>query len=96
MPIRPLASTAVLVVLALMSVSPANRTARRGQVLPAYPRPRASTPPSALLTTREAMAYLRISKTTLRHYVADGLLHPIRLGPKNLRWDPADLDSVLR
>ena len=96
MPIRRLVSTAVLVVLALMSVSPPNRAARRGQVLPAHPRPRATTPPSELLATREAMAYLRISKTTLRQYVADGLLHPIRIGPKNLRCDPADLDGVLR
>jgi excisionase family DNA binding protein len=48
-----------------------------------------------LLSTAEACAYLRIGKTTLRQYIADGRIHPIRLGPKLLRFDPDDLDSVL-
>lgn len=61
---------------------------------PPYSRP--STPPSDLLTTREACAYLRVGRTTLRQYIADGLIRPLRLGPKNLRFDPRDLDSVLR
>ena len=61
---------------------------------PAYPR--TSTPPSELLTTAEACAHLRVGKTTLRQYITDGLLHPIRLGPKLLRFDPRDLDGVLR
>jgi excisionase family DNA binding protein len=72
---------------------PTSPTVRRKKY-PAYPR--TSTPPSELLKTREACAYLRVSRTTLRQYVADGLIHPIRLGPKNLRWDTADLDGVLR
>lgn len=58
--------------------------------------PRTSTPPSELKSTAEACAYLRVSRTTLRQYVADGLLHPIRLGPKLLRFDPRDLDGLLR
>ncbi len=61
---------------------------------PAYPR--ATTAPSELLTTAEACAYLRVGKTTLRQYIADGLIHPRRLGPKNLRFDPRDLDGLLR
>ena len=48
-----------------------------------------------LLSTAEACAYLRIGKTTLRQYIADGRIHPIRLGPKLLRFDPDDLDGVL-
>jgi excisionase family DNA binding protein len=48
-----------------------------------------------LLSTAEACAYLRIGKTTLRQYIIDGRIHPIRLGPKLLRFDPADLDGVL-
>jgi excisionase family DNA binding protein len=44
-------------------------------------------------TTREACAYLRIGKSTLRTWISDGLIHPIRLGPKVLRFDTADLDS---
>ena len=74
-----------------MSTSP---RAGRGRELPAYSR--TSTPPSQLLTTREACAYLRVCKTTLRTWIADGLIHPIRLGPKVLRFDPRDLDGVLR
>ena len=67
------------------SVTPTpNRAARRRRC---HPRD--------LLTTAEACAYLRISKTTLRQYIADGLIHPLRLGPKNLRFDPRDLDGVL-
>ena len=60
---------------------------------PAYPR--TSTPPSKLLTTREACEYLRVGKTTLRQD-RHGLIHPLRLAPKNLRFDPRDLDTVLR
>jgi excisionase family DNA binding protein len=76
--------------------TPTDRAARRHppKQMPAYPR--TSTPPSELLTTREACAYLRVGRTTLRQLAADGLLHPIRLGMKLLRWDPADLDGVLR
>ena len=58
--------------------------------------PRTSTPPSELLTTAEACEYLRVGRTTLRQYVADELIHPLRLGPKNLRFDPRDLDGLLR
>lgn len=61
---------------------------------PAYSR--TATPPSELLTTREACACLRVGRTTLRQYIADGLIHPLRLGPKNLRFDPRDLEGVLR
>jgi excisionase family DNA binding protein len=72
-----------------MPTSPApSRTTRRTRAR--------GTPPSELLTTPEACAYLRIGKTTLFQYVADGLLHPKRLGPKMLRWDPAELDTLLR
>jgi len=80
-----------------MPTSPTpNRAARRhpSKQMPAYPR--TSTPTSQLKTTREACTHLRVSRTTLRQYIKDGLIHPIRLGPKSLRFDPRDLDSVLR
>jgi excisionase family DNA binding protein len=48
-----------------------------------------------LLTSQEACAYARISMTTLRDYVRDGRLHAYKLGPKSLRFDPADLDKLL-
>ena len=66
----------------------------KSKQMPAYPR--TSTPPSELKTTAQACAYLGVSRTTLRQYIADGLLHPIRLGPKLLRFDPRDLDGALR
>ena len=72
-----------------MPTSPARRAARRGH---APIRARGITP-ADLLKTDEACAYLRVSKTTLRQYIADGLIHPIRLGPKSLRFDPVDLDG---
>lgn len=52
--------------------------------------------PRELLSTHGACDYLKVSKTTLRSYISKGLIHPIRLGPKLLRFDPDDLDSVLR
>ncbi len=61
---------------------------------PAYPK--ASTPPSELLTSRQACTYRGIGRTTLRKYIADGLIHPLRLGPNNLRFDPRDLNGLLR
>jgi hypothetical protein len=36
-----------------------------------------------------------MGKTTLREYIARGLIHPIRLGPKLLRFDVDDLDGAL-
>jgi excisionase family DNA binding protein len=48
-----------------------------------------------LLTSTEACSYARISMTTLREYVRDGRLHAYKLGPKSLRFDPADLDKLL-
>lgn len=54
------------------------------------------SPAPTLLTTREAADYLRCSVTTLRKYVREGRVKPERLGPKLLRFDPRDLDRVLR
>ena len=51
-----------------MSTSP---SAGRRRELPAYLR--TSTPPSQMLTTREACAYLCVGKTTLRTWIADVL-----------------------
>jgi excisionase family DNA binding protein len=63
---------------------PANRAERRARL-------RAED----LLDTHEACAYLRVSRTTLREYIRAGFIHPIRLGPKLLRFDVDDLDGAL-
>jgi excisionase family DNA binding protein len=70
--------------MAAMSSSTPKRPGQRGRIRG-----------KDLLSTAEACAYLRIGKTTLRQYIADGRIHPIRLGPKLLRFDPADLDALL-
>jgi excisionase family DNA binding protein len=49
-----------------------------------------------LLSTAEAAAYLGVSRNTIRNYVAAGLIHPFRVGPKLLRFDPIDLDRATR
>ncbi len=48
-----------------------------------------------LLKFDEACDYSRLSATTLRQYIRDGRLHAYKLGPKILRFDPADLDALL-
>jgi excisionase family DNA binding protein len=47
-----------------------------------------------LLSTAEAAAYLGVCRNTIRNYIARGWLPAHRVGPKLLRFDPADLDRV--
>ena len=69
----------------------ATRTRAPKRVIPPRVPPRLRD----LLTAQEACTYARISMTTLRDYVRDGRLHAYKLGPKSLRFDPADLDTLL-
>ena len=49
-----------------------------------------------LLSTAQAAAYLGVSPNTVRNYIARGLLSAHRVGPKLLKFDPADLDRAAR
>jgi excisionase family DNA binding protein len=55
-----------------------------------------SQPPRALLSSAQAAAYLNVSVNTLRRYVADGLLTNRRVGPRLLKYDPAELEAFTR
>ncbi len=50
--------------------------------------------PDTLLKSREACDYLRVSMTTLRELIRQGVIHPLKLGGR-LRFDPRDLDGAL-
>ncbi|WP_082279379.1 helix-turn-helix domain-containing protein [Mycobacterium colombiense] len=47
-----------------------------------------------LLSTVQAADYLGVSTNTIRNYIARGWLTAQRIGPKLLKFDPADLDRV--
>lgn len=47
------------------------------------------------LSTAEAAAYLGVSKNTLRSYITKGIVPAHRLGPRLLKFDPAELDRVI-
>ena len=49
-----------------------------------------------LLSTAQAADYLGVSTNTIRNYIARGILTAHRVGPKLLRFDPADLDAFER
>lgn len=57
--------------------------------------PAPTTPHQGLATTREAQAYLRVSRTTIYKLSLTGALAPVRLG-RALRFRWADLQSLAR
>lgn len=59
-------------------------------------RRRYEIPSSRLLSTRQAAEYLGISATSIRRYIADGLIPFHKVGPKLIKVDPADLDAFAR
>ena len=79
-----------------------------GSSLPCPPLPKGSSCPvslhphpcptacAALLSSIEAAAFLNVSVNTLRRYVADGLLTNRRVGPRLLKYDPAELEAFTR
>ena len=48
------------------------------------------------LSTAEAAEYLGVSKNTLRSYIAKGIITAHRLGPRLLKFDPAELDAAAK
>ena len=59
-------------------------------------RPPLPDRPRARLSSVEAAAFLNVSVNTLRRYVADGLLSNRRVGPRLLKYDPAELEAFTR
>ena len=59
-------------------------------------RPPLPERPRALLSSIEAAAYLNVSVNTLRKYVAAGDITARRVGPRLLKYDPAELEAFAR
>jgi excisionase family DNA binding protein len=53
--------------------------------------PENGEPLRRLLTTREVAQIAHVSNSTVERRAKAGELHPIRLGPHLLRFDPADV-----
>jgi excisionase family DNA binding protein len=49
---------------------------------------------SDLISTVQAAQRLGVSPNTIRKYVANGQLTAIRVGPKLLKFDAAEVDSI--
>jgi len=58
--------------------------------------PSTESPPRRWLTQVEAAEYLDVSTRTVRNYIAAGYITGYRLGPRALRLDARELDSLLR
>ncbi len=52
--------------------------------------------PRRLVLSTEAAAYLNVSVNTLRKYVAAGDITARRVGPRLLKYDPAELEAFTR
>ena len=48
-----------------------------------------------LLTMEDAADELNVAKRTVRHYIATGQLSAIRVTPRTVRIDPAELDRFI-
>ncbi|MCV7317828.1 helix-turn-helix domain-containing protein [Mycolicibacterium confluentis] len=51
---------------------------------------------SRFLSTVEAAAYIGVSTNTLRSYVHKKIVPAHRVGPRLLKFDPAELDEVVK
>ncbi|MEU0499293.1 helix-turn-helix domain-containing protein [Mycobacterium sp. NPDC006124] len=51
---------------------------------------------AALISTAEAAKRLGVSPTSLRGYVATGLISCRRVGPKLLKFDPREVEQFAR
>ncbi|WP_201368402.1 helix-turn-helix domain-containing protein [Mycobacterium intracellulare] len=50
--------------------------------------------PQNLLSTTQVAQKLGVSPNTVRNYVAQGLLTAHKVGPKLLKFDPAELERI--
>lgn len=51
---------------------------------------------SPLLKVHEAAAYLRVSPSTLYHWISEGRIVPVKYGNGAVRFDIRDLDRFIR
>ncbi|WP_368681670.1 helix-turn-helix domain-containing protein [Mycobacterium intracellulare] len=51
---------------------------------------------SRFLSTAEAAKYLGVSQNTLRRYIHKKIVPAHRLGPRLLKFDPSELDVVVK
>ena len=51
---------------------------------------------SELLTTKEAAAYLKVTTTTIRNYAEKGIITPLRIGERNIRFEREDIKAALK
>ena len=55
---------------------------------------RKPAPPRKLITVSAAAAEYSVTAKTIRQWIAEGRLPAIRLGPRSIRIDPADLERL--
>jgi excisionase family DNA binding protein len=48
-----------------------------------------------LMTMKEVMDYLKVSKSTVLRMVADGKLNPVRISHKVVRYTKANIDELI-
>ena len=53
-------------------------------------------PERDLLTRPETAAYLNIGMRTLDRWIAEGILPAIKIGPRQVRIDAADVRALMR
>jgi len=60
------------------------------------PRKPASTSPRRYLTLSEAAEWLALDEKTLRRWISQGRLTAYRVGPKLIRLDGGEIESMIR
>jgi excisionase family DNA binding protein len=57
--------------------------------------PPSSSPPRILLTSKEVAAVLRVTPRTIRRWTHDGILEPVRVGGRIVRYTPESVEALI-
>lgn len=91
-------SQTLSIIKAALNGDPTLSSAHRKTILRSCNSPRDEeamrSAPDRLLSAKEASAILGISKRTLFRYVRRGLLHPVKLSPRTVRFTAEDIESL--
>ena len=76
---------------AIRALLAADRTVTDAQIENVLRACRATTPKRKLITAKQAMEILDVSRPTLRSYAQSGLLHQINFSSRKARFDEQDV-----
>ncbi|VGO22715.1 helix-turn-helix transcriptional regulator [Pontiella sulfatireligans] len=84
---------AVMIEAAVLN-DPTATQAEKNRVLEAL-KGAASKPRPIPITTEQVAAMMECHIVTVRRYGKQGLLHPIRITPRKIRWDKNEVEALM-